>query len=303
MTLKQYFLLSQPEYSTSTLFPAFMGILYAWYNYGTFRLGYAFLGLLTVVFFQLAISIRDNYLDYIVEHNIKADDPQEMVVGEENVPFKHVRLSYSITAVIALMICLYLALQISFILLFIGLGGMLIGVLYTFGPIPISSTPFGDFFIGLAYGFGIFIALVYVNAFDSIHFDWLTTSQLIVASIPTAITTMAVSLANNISDLEEDIEGGRFTLPYHIGVEKALVVFKSFYYAGYISIILSIIFGLLPRLLALSLFTFPYVSNKISISMNEHDNETSFLTTIINSFVIPVPLTITLFVGVWLRIQ
>lgn len=302
MTLKQYFLLSQPEYSTSTLFPAFMGILYAWYNYGTFRLGYAFLGLLTVVFFQLAISIRDNYLDYIVDHNIKADDPQEMVVGEENVPFKHVRLSYSITAVIALMICLYLALQISFILLFIGLGGMLIGVLYTFGPIPISSTPFGDFFIGLAYGFGIFIALVYVNVFDSIHFDWLTTSQLIVASIPTAITTMAVSLANNISDLEEDIEDGRFTLPYHIGVEKAFVVFKSFYYAGYIAIILSIIFGTFPRLVALSLFTFPYVSKNIRIFMNEQDKETTFLTTIINSFVIPVPLIITFFVSAWLGI-
>lgn len=302
MTFKQYFLLSQPEYSTSTIFPAFMGILYAWYNYGTFRFGYSLLGLLTVIFFQLAISIRDNYLDYTVEHHIKADDSQEMVVGEESVPFKNVRLSYYITAAVALMICLYLVLQTSLVLLYIGLGGMLIGVLYTFGPLPISSTPFGDFFIGLAYGFGIFIAMVYVNAFSSIQFDWVTIGQLLVASIPTAITTMAVSLANNISDLDEDIEDGRFTLPYHIGVDKALVVFKSFYYAGYIAILLSIVFGTFPRFAALSLLTFPYVSKNIRIFMNEQDKETTFLTTIINSFVIPIPLIITFFIGAWFGI-
>ena len=101
--------------------------------------------------------------------------------------------------------------------------------------------------------FGNFTAMVYVNAFDVIQLDWITISQFVVASIPTSITVMTVSLANNICDLEEDIEDGRFTLPYHIGVDKALVVFKSFYYAGYIAIILSVVFRTYPRLVASSL--------------------------------------------------
>ena len=302
MTLKQYALLSQMEYASTSFFPGFMGILYAWYNYGTFHLGYSLLGLLTVGLFQLAIRLRDNYLDYYVAENKQADDIQEMTVGKETIPLKNVRFSYYMTGAIALLIGLFIVFQTSFMLLFIVLGGMLIGVLYTFGPIPLSSTPFGDFFIGLAYGLGIFLALLYINAFEVIPFDWFTIIQIIIASIPTAITVMSVSLANNISDLEEDIEGGRFTLPYHIGVDKALVVFKSFYYVGYIAIILSIIFGTFPRLVTLSLLTFPYVYKNIQIFMDEQDKQTTFLTTLKNSIVIPIPLIITFFLGAWLGI-
>lgn len=302
MTLKQYALLSQMEYASTSFFPGFMGILYAWYNYGTFHLGYSLLGLLTVGLFQLAISLRDNYLDYYVAENKQADDIQEMTVGKETIPLKNVRFSYYMTGAIALLIGLFIVFQTSFMLIFIVLGGMLIGVLYTFGPIPLSSTPFGDFFIGLAYGLGIFLALLYINAFEVIPFDWFTIIQIIIASIPTAITVMSVSLANNISDLEEDIEGGRFTLPYHIGVDKALVVFKSFYYVGYIAIILSIIFGTFPRLVTLSLLTFPYVYKNIQIFMDEQDKQTTFLTTLKNSIVIPIPLIITFFLGAWLGI-
>ncbi len=302
MTLKQYFTLSQIEYASTSFFPGFMGILYAWYNYDSFHFSYSLLGLLTVGLFQLAISLRDNYLDYYVAENKQADDIQEMTVGKETIPLKNVRFSYYMTGAIALLIGLFIVFQTSFMLLFIVLGGMLIGVLYTFGPIPLSSTPFGDFFIGLAYGLGIFLALLYINAFEVIPFDWFTIIQIIIASIPTAITVMSVSLANNISDLEEDIEGGRFTLPYHIGVDKALVVFKSFYYVGYIAIILSIIFGTFPRLVTLSLLTFPYVYKNIQIFMDEQDKQTTFLTTLKNSIVIPIPLIITFFLGAWLGI-
>jgi 1,4-dihydroxy-2-naphthoate octaprenyltransferase len=302
MTVKQYFLFAQIEYSTTSLFPALMGILYAWYNYGTFRPFFSLLGILTVVLFHLAISIRDNYLDYLVAQNKNAEDAQEMVVGTESIPLKNIRVAYYMTGAVALILCLFLVLQTSLILFYLGLGGMLIGILYTFGPLPISSTPFGDFFIGLAYGFCIFTALVYVNAFDVIPFDWLTIGQLIVASIPTAITVMSISLANNICDLKEDIEDDRFTLPYYIGIDKALVVFKSFYYAGYTAIILSVVFGTFPRFVALSLLTFPYISKNIRIFMNEQDKKTTFLTTIINSFVIPIPLILTFFMGAWLDI-
>lgn len=240
------------EYSSTSFFPAFIGILYAWYNYEIFRLGFSLLGLLTVILFQLAISIRDNYLDYYIADNKNADYTQEMVLGKENIPLKNVRLAYYITGAIALIIGLFLVLQTSFILFIIGFGGMLIGILYTFGPLPISSTPSGEFFVGLSYGFGIFTSMFYVNAFDVVQFDWITISQIIVASIPTSITVMTVLLANNICDLEEDIDDGRFTLPYHIGIDKSLVVFKYFYYAGYIAIILSVVFGTFPIFVTLS---------------------------------------------------
>ncbi|MER2041483.1 prenyltransferase [Desemzia incerta] len=302
MTLKQYILLAQMESTTTSFFPAFIGILYAWYNYDTFHLGFSLLGLLTAILFHLAVNIRDNYLDYYIADNKNADSAQEMVVGKENIPLKNVRLAYWISGIVALVIGLYLVLQTSLFLFYIGFGGMLIGALYTMGPVPINSTPYGEFFVGLAMGFGIFTAMVYLNAYDVIQLDWITMVQLIIASIPTSITVMSVSLANNICDLEEDIEDNRFTLPYHIGVDKSLVVFKYFYYAAYIAIILSLLFGTFPRLVALSLLTFPYVLKNIRIFMKEQDKKTTFITTIINSAVIPIPIIITLFIGTWLDI-
>ncbi|GAA0362358.1 1,4-dihydroxy-2-naphthoate polyprenyltransferase [Alkalibacterium iburiense] len=302
MTIKQYILLAQMESTTTSFFPAFIGILYAWYNYNSFRLGFSLLGLLTAVLFHLAVNIRDNYLDYYIADNKNADYAQEMVVGKENIPLKNVKLAYIISGAVALAIGLFLVTQTSLFLLFVGFGGMLIGALYTMGPRPISSTPTGEFFVGLAMGFGIFTAMVYINAFDVIQFDWITIIQIIVASIPTSITVMAISLANNICDLEEDIEDNRFTLPYHIGVDKSLIVYKYFYYAGYTAIILSVVFGTFPRLVALSLLTFPYVLKNIRIFMNKQDKKTTFMTSIINSAVIPVPLIITFFIGAWLDI-
>lgn len=302
MTLKQYILLAQMESTTTSFFPAFIGILYAWYNYDTFHLGFSLLGLLTAILFHLAVNIRDNYLDYYIADNKNAYSAQEMVVGKENIPLKNVRLAYWISGIVALVIGLYLVLQTSIFLFYIGFGGMLIGALYTMGPVPINSTPYGEFFVGLAMGFGIFTAMVYLNAYDVIQLNWITMVQLIIASIPTSITVMTVSLANNICDLEEDIEDNRFTLPYHIGVDKALVVFKYFYYAAYIAIILSLLFGTFPRLVALSLLTFPYVLKNIRIFMKEQDKRTTFITTIINSAVIPVPIIITLFIGTLLDI-
>ena len=117
---------------------------------------------------------------------------------------------------------------------------MLIGALYTMSPLPINSTPFGEFFVGLSMGVGIFTSMVYINAFDIVQFDWITIGQIIVASI--------------------------------------------------------------PRLVALSLLTFPYVLKNIGIFMKKQDKKTTFMTTIINSAVIPVPIIITFLIGAWLDI-
>ena len=94
------------------------------------------------------------------------------MVGKENIPLKNVRSAYWISGIVALIIGLFLVLQTSLILFYIGFGGMLIGALYTMGPLPINSASFGEFFVGLSMGVGIFTSMVYINAFD------------IVASIP-----------------------------------------------------------------------------------------------------------------------
>lgn len=105
-----------------------------------------------------------------------------------------------------------------------------IGILYTFGPIPISRMPLGEIFSGVTMGFGILFLTVYVNAFDqnianlvwegrmiSFRADLLQILEIVLVSIPCVATIANIMLANNICDLEEDIKNNRFTLPYYIG--------------------------------------------------------------------------------------
>jgi UbiA prenyltransferase family. len=70
-------------------------------------------------------------------------------------------------------------------------------------------------------------------------------------------------LANNICDIEDDLENRRYTLPIYIGKEKALKLFKALYYISYIDIVVLVILKVLPLLTLIVLLTFVPVNKNI----------------------------------------
>lgn len=302
MNSKTFFKLAQMESTTASFFPAVIGSLYAWYNYRAFHLGLTFLTLVIVVLFHMAVNIRDNYLDYEVASNKQSASADNMLIGQESLSLSTVRASYYIVGIVSALLGLYLVTQTSILLLYIGVACFLIGILYTAGPRPISSTPFGELSSGLAMGFGILFVIVYVNSFHYVILDLATIGNIFLASLPTVLTVTNIMLANNICDLEEDIEDNRFTLPYYIGKQKALFLYKAFYYIIYLSIILSAFLGIFPKLILLALLSFPLVQKNIAIFMNEQIKEKTFITAIQNSAIIPIFIIIAVGLGIWLEI-
>lgn len=55
-----------------------------------------------------------------------------------------------------------------------------------------------------------------------------------------------IMLANNICDMEDDLENKRYTLPIYIGKERELQVYKITYYIGVVSIVIGVATKLLP---------------------------------------------------------
>ena len=87
----------------------------------------------------------------------------------------------------------------------VGVGGMLVGFLYNGGPIPLSRTPFGEFFAGGFLGTVLFLVVFAVHARA-------LTPDAIIASIPSSLMIAAVLTVNNTCDHDGDRAAGRRTL-------------------------------------------------------------------------------------------
>ncbi len=179
-------------------------------------------------------------------------------------------------------------------------GGIcfLCGILYTYGPVPISRQPLGEIMSGTFYGILIPFILFYINMpegtyltfgldFNSVSFTFQVVPilSLLVFSVTPFCTTANIMLANNICDLEKDTEVKRYTLPYYIG-RKALGLYAFAYYLTYGATIIMVIFKILSPLCLLSLLTIFAVQKNINKFKKKQEKSTTFILSIKNFIII-----------------
>lgn len=210
---------------------------------------------------------------------------------------------------------LYLALLTDIIVLLLGVICFMAGVLYTYGPVPISRQPLGEVLSGVFYGLFIPFLLLYINmpegTFLSLDINWDKISAQIMAwpvltvlllSVIPVCTTANIMLANNICDVEKDVAVKRYTLPYYLG-KKALILFAALYYLTYVDIILMTALGILPPVCLLFLLTLFVVQKNINVFMKVQDKATTFGTAIINYIVIMGSVTLLIFISAILTVS
>lgn len=193
---------------------------------------------------------------------------------------------------------LYLALLTDIVILLLGAACFLCGVLYTYGPLPISRQPLGELLSGVFYGLLIPVILLYINSpigtyftlnvnFQTISLNlqvWPICTILLFAIIPFS-TTANIMLANNICDLEKDILVRRYTLPYYIG-KNALYLFAGLYYLTYASVIAMVVLGILHPICLISLVTIILVQKNIKLFFRKQEKEVTFVCSIKNFVII-----------------
>ncbi len=204
---------------------------------------------------------------------------------------------------------IYLALITDIVVLLLGGLCFVAGVLYTYGPVPISRQPLGEVLSGIFYGLLIPFLLLYINmpagtyltfslSWDKIVLElmpWPIVSLLLL-SVPPVCTTANIMLANNICDIEKDIAVKRYTLPYYLG-RKALYLFATIYYLAYISIIVMVILRILSPICLVSLLSFIPVYRNIKKFMQKQEKAVTFITSIKNYVAIMGSLTIMVFIS------
>ena len=204
---------------------------------------------------------------------------------------------------------IWLAVLTDVVVLITGGICFLTGVLYTYGPIPISRQPLGEIVSGIFYGFVIPFLLLYINMPEGYYLTLGINSGIIKAeviiipmvtllllSVNPVCCTANIMLANNICDLEKDIKVKRFTLPYYLE-EKALYLFAGIYYIAYSATAIMVIAKILHPICLLSLLTIIPVQKNIKEFILKQEKATTFFTSIKNYVIIMGALTLTIFVS------
>ena len=278
----------------ASVFPFFIGLLFSLYYFKEVNWLNMCLFFIGMIVFDMATTAINNLMDYL---KAKDDVYQQStnIIGKANLNVSEVR--NMIIGMIAFSSVIGLILTFRTSLLLLPMGGLcfLIGIFYTFGPIPLSRMPLGELFSGVTMGFGIFFITLYLNVSAT---DFLTLKfsggqfvlsgdikQLIVsvwASIPMMFTIANIMLANNLCDLDQDILNHRYTLPFYIGKQNGVYLFDLLMYSCYVVIGLGVIVGIYHWSMLIVLLTFPIVRKNVSKFNHEQEKRTTFSVAIKN---------------------
>ena len=195
------------------IFPVVLGSVYSYYRFKEINVWHMLVIAIGIILLQSCANMINDLFD----HKRGADDAgkaeeKALVTGE--VTRKQVKSIVVIFLVIDVCIAVYYMLIAHWAIIIVGIIGTLIMYYYSAGDRPISHTPFGEFVAGSTMGFGIMTTVIYIQS-------GIIDLETVIVALPTSIYIGTILLTNNICDHHEDRKAGRVTLPIHIGVHWA----------------------------------------------------------------------------------
>jgi 1,4-dihydroxy-2-naphthoate octaprenyltransferase len=164
---------------------------------------------------QVATNALNEYGDYRhAVDTVPSPGFAGLIVSGE-VSAGEVLLAAAACYAVAFLLGMTLVLVRGILMLLLGVTAILVGIFYSEGPVPISSTPFGEVLVGLVMGP---IEVVSANLAASGEISNLA----LVFSIPVSLMVAAILLTNNLRDIDKDSEHGRLTLAILIGKKYGL---------------------------------------------------------------------------------
>ena len=300
MNIKIFLKLVEIQTKVASVIPYLIGTFYALYRYDNFNLKNAIIMFLSMIIFDMTTTAINNYMDY-------AKAIKKEGYGYET---HNAIVSHNLNPKVGLL----LVKNTNIIVLLIGAISFVIGITYSFGPIPISRTPFGEIFSGLAMGLIITFLSVYIHIFDTgvlgininglsnvnISFNFIELINIFIICLSPIMGISNIMLANNICDIDEDIENKRYTLPIYIGKENALKVFKWLYYIGYISIVIAVVLRVLPVVSLVTLLVLKVVQGNINTFNKLQTKKDTFVLAVKNFVITNLVYATTILAGVLL---
>ncbi|MED3570664.1 1,4-dihydroxy-2-naphthoate polyprenyltransferase [Cytobacillus praedii] len=248
-TWKVWWQQTRPHTLTASFVPVLLGTALAMYE-TDLHFGLFFAMLLASLLIQAATNMFNEYYDYV--RGLDTEDSHGIggaIVREGIKPKTILNVALSLYG-IALLLGIYICSSSSWWLALVGLFCMLIGYLYTGGPLPIAHTPFGEIVSGFFMGMIIILITFFIQTGT-------VTSTSVLVSIPIFILVGAIMLSNNIRDLDGDKEFGRKTLAILIGRKTAIKLLAGMFIVSYAWVFILIALNIISPWLAIVVLSAP----------------------------------------------
>ena len=154
------------------------------------------------------------------------------------------RLGISLLALAAIA-GLALLLMKGAMVLYFGLAGIALGVLYSLGPVRLASIGIGETAVAIAFGV---IPVAGAAWLQGATLD----SSLVVFSIPISLWVAAILLINEVPDIAADGATGKRTLPVRIGLRSTALLYILLHVAAVVATGWLVYLGKLPLLAPLA---------------------------------------------------
>ena len=302
MTPGSFFKLVELQTKVASVIPFTLGTVYALYRFNNFDLRNFIFMFISLIAFDMATTAVNNYMDYKKAYKTEGYNynTHNAIVRDE-LKERTVLITIFILIAVASIFGFILFLNTDFVVLLLGAVSFLIGICYSYGPVPISRTPLGEIFSGLFMGFVIVFISAYIHIYDqniitiafqngilALNFNIIELLYIFLISMPAVIGIANIMLANNICDIEDDIENKRYTLPIYLGKKRALSLFRYLYYLAYLDILALLLLQIVPLSYILTLATIIIVNKNINIFDRKQTKKDTFVLAVKNFVVINV---------------
>lgn len=311
MKIKAFLKLVEIQTKVASVIPYVTALLYVLYSTKHLNWLNMLIMFCSMIIFDMTVTALNNYFDYK-----RAEKKHGYNYEIHNSIVQYGLKTSTVKATIAVMVTISAALGLLLVyrtnLITLVLGGLcfVIGIAYSYGPMPISRTPFGEIFSGLTMGLGIPFITYYVNVYDSnvlnlslvgcgltVSMDIYQLAGIVLVSLPAVFGIANIMLANNICDIEDDLPNKRYTLPIVVGREKAITLLKILFALAYVAIVGAVVLGVLPLYSLLALLTIIPLSKNVKMFVANPTKKDTF-GAIVGSFVmLNVALLLTIGLG------
>jgi 1,4-dihydroxy-2-naphthoate octaprenyltransferase len=300
MSIISFFKLVEIQTKVASIIPFSLGSLYALYKYNDFNYKNFIFMLLSLLAIDMATTAINNYYDYKTANKTTGYNYESHnAINKYNLEESTVKTTILLLLLIAITLGIILVLNSNFIVLILGMLSFVVGICYSFGPIPISHTPLGEIFSGLFMGLLITFLAIYIHVFDlniinllyqggllNIQLNIEELIYIFLFSLPPIIGIANIMLANNICDIKDDLENNRYTLPIYIGKDNSLKLYKFLYYFIYLDLILLLILQIIPVIFLITLLTFIPIQKNIKLFLEKQSKKETFVLAVKNFMII-----------------
>lgn len=254
---------ARPRSLTATYVPIALGGVIALQD-GAFNVLFFVLALLGTLALQIGANLSNEYFDYAKGVEAEKTHGLGLILKQGYLTPQQVFIGAVGSFVTGSLIGLFLVSQTGWLILWIGLAGVAVAILYTAGPFALAYIGLGEIAVFIFMGPLIVLGTYYVLTEK-------TSGQTIIGALPVAFLVAAILHANNLRDLDADKVSGKNTLAVRFGRRFAQGEYVVLTLGGLVMVVLLAILGQIPATSLLSLVLLPETLRLCRIATTSED--------------------------------